>query len=306
MKIFNTYEQAEENKPCCIALGSFDGVHMGHQKLIETLKQKAAFYCCSSLVYTFETHPRKILKPDKPIYMITNNEQRTEILNDIGVDVLFLEDFAKIMNLSAEQFFRDIIVDKFHAKCLIVGYNYNFGKNGEGNADRLAQLGSQYGVEVVVVSPVQVDHEVVSSSLIRHKIKEGHVLEALHYLGRPYKIQGKVIHGKKNGKAMGIRTANIEIDKEAIVPLKGVYITDTKIDGITYKSVTNVGVNPTFHGQNLTIETHVLEFEGDLYSQDIEVSFIKRLRDEITFQHVEDLIRQIKSDIQARLDYKIL
>jgi riboflavin kinase / FMN adenylyltransferase len=303
VRIINTYEQAAENKPYCIALGSFDGVHMGHQKLIEMLKNNAADFNCASMIYTFGMHPRKILVPDKHIYMITNNAQRAEILNEIGVDVLFLEDFEKIMNLSAEQFFHDVIVEKFNAKCLIVGYNYNFGKNGEGNAEKLTALGNKYGIKVEVVSPVLVEDQVVSSSLIRHKIHEGNVYEALQYLGRAYRIQGKVIHGKKNGMAMGIRTANIEINNEVILPLKGVYITDTKIDNEIYKSITNVGVNPTFKGENLSIETHVLGFEGDLYSQDIEVYFIKRLRDEICFENVNELINQIKSDIKARLDY---
>lgn len=303
MRIISTYEQAAANKPYCIALGSFDGVHVGHQKLIEKLKYNGSVFNCASMIYTFGVHPRKILKPDKPIHMITNNAQRAEILDEIGVDVLFLEDFAKIMNLSAEQFFHDVLVQKFNAKCLIVGYNFNFGKNGEGTAEKLTQLGMKYGVKVEVVSPVLVDRQVVSSSLIRHKIHDGHVYEAAQYLGRPYRIQGKVIHGKKNGKAMGIRTANIEIDYEAIVPKKGVYITDTKVESNMYKSVTNIGVNPTFKGQKLSIETHILDFEGDLYHQDIEVYFRKHLRNEICFDNVNDLINQINSDIQARLEY---
>jgi riboflavin kinase/FMN adenylyltransferase len=306
VKIINTYEQAAENKPYCIALGSFDGVHVGHQKLMEMLKYNADIFGCASMIYTFGVHPRKILKPDKPIYMITNNAQRAEIIDEIGVDVLFLEDFQKIMNLSAEEFFLNVIIEKFNAKCIIIGYNFNFGKNGEGNAEKLTQLGSKYGVKVEVVSPVLVKGEAVSSSLIRHKINEGNVFDVYQYLGRTYSIRGKVIHGKKNGKAMGIRTANIDINNEAIVPLKGVYITDTKIDNRTYKSVTNVGINPTFQGGALSIETHVLDFDGDLYDQDIEVYFIKRLRDEIPFEKVEDLINQIKNDIQTRLDYKAL
>ncbi|MDF2840006.1 MAG: riboflavin biosynthesis protein RibF [Clostridia bacterium] len=304
MRIINTYEQAAENKPYCIALGSFDGVHMGHQKLIEMLKYNAKELNCASMIYTFGVHPRKILRPDKHIHMITNNSQRADILNQIGVDVLFLENFEKIMNLSAECFFRDIIVEKFNAKCLIVGYNFNFGKNGEGNAEKLTELGKKYDVKVEVVSPVFVEGQVVSSSLIRHKIHEGHVYEAMQYLGRAYKIQGDVIHGKKNGKAMGIRTANVEVESEAILPYNGVYITDTKIDNHIYKSITNVGVNPTFKGERLSIETHILDFEGDLYSQNIEVYFIKRLRDEICFESVTDLVKQINRDIQARLDYK--
>lgn len=305
MRILNTYEHAAENKYYCIALGSFDGVHVGHQKLIEVLEYNAENIGCVSMVYTFGTHPRKILKPERSIHMITSNEKRAEIMDELGVDVLYLEDFQKIMNLDAEQFFCDILIGKFNAKCIVVGYNFNFGKNGEGDALKLADLGNKYGVKVEVVPPVFIKDKVVSSSLIRHKIHEGNVCEVLQYLSRAYSIQGKVIHGKKNGMSMGIRTANIEIGKEIILPKKGVYLTDTKINNCKYKSVTNIGVNPTFKGENLTIETHVLDFEGDLYNQDIEVYFIKRLRDEITFDNMNDLINQIKSDIQERLDYKV-
>ncbi|MDF2891435.1 MAG: riboflavin biosynthesis protein RibF [Clostridia bacterium] len=304
MRILNTYEQAGVHKSYCIALGSFDGVHAGHQKLIEMLEVNAEKLGCASMVYTFGIHPRKILRPGKSIYMITSNAQRAEIMDKLGVDVLFLEDFQKIMNLSAEQFFHDILLDKFNVKCIIVGYNFNFGKNGEGNAEKLAQLGHKYGIKVEVVPPVLVKDKVVSSSLIRHKIHDGHVYEVLQYLGRPYSIQGNVIHGKKNGMAIGIRTANIDIGKEAILPLKGVYITDTRIDNSMYKSVTNIGVNPTFQGKALSLETHVLDFEGDLYNKEIEVYFLKRLRDEISFSSIDALIDQIKSDIQVRLDFE--
>lgn len=306
MKVINTYEQAAEHKPYCIALGSFDGVHVGHQKLIETLKLNAGKLNCTSMIYTFEVHPRMILKPDRPMHMLTNNAQRAEVLDEMCVDVLYLEDFSRIMNLSAEQFFMDIIIGKFNAKCLVVGYNFKFGKNSEGDAEILTALGDKYGIQVDVVPPVLVDGETVSSSLIRHKIHDGKLDEVIKYLGRPYCIQGKVVHGKQNGKAMGIRTANVETFKEAILPKKGVYISDTKIDNRMYKSVTNVGVNPTFQGASLSIETHVLDFEGDIYSRDIEVYFYKRMRDEIAFGSVNELVSQIKSDIQARMDYKPL
>jgi riboflavin kinase / FMN adenylyltransferase len=306
VRIINTYEQAAENKSYCIALGSFDGVHAGHKKLIEVLEYNAENTGCTSMVYTFGTHPRKVLKPERSIHMITSNEKRAEIMDELGVDVLYLEDFQKIMNLDAEQFFCEILVGKFNAKCIVVGYNFNFGKNGEGDAEKLAQLGNKYGIKIEVVPPVLIKDKVVSSSLIRHKIHEGNVSEVLQYLSRTYSIQGKVIHGKKNGMSMGIRTANIEIGKEIILPKKGVYLTDTKVNECKYKSVTNIGTNPTFQGANLSIETHILDFDGDLYSQDIEVYFIERLRDEIFFSSTLDLIDQIKIDIQTRLDYKIL
>lgn len=306
MRVINTYEQAAENKSYCIALGSFDGVHAGHQKLIEVLETNAENMGCVSMVYTFGTHPRKILKPERLMHMITSNEKRTEIMDELGVDVLYLEDFQKIMNLDAEEFFRDILVGKFNAKCIVVGYNFNFGKNGEGDAERLAELGNKYNIKVEIVPPVLIKDKVVSSSLIRHKIHEGNVSEVLQYLSRIYSIEGRVIHGKKNGMSMGIRTANIEIGKEIILPKKGVYLTDTKLDHRIYKSVTNVGTNPTFQGATLSIETHILDFDGDLYDKDIEVYFIKRLRNEILFGNKEDLINQIKSDIQARLDFEMV
>jgi riboflavin kinase/FMN adenylyltransferase len=306
VRILNTYEQAAENKSYCIALGSFDGVHAGHQKLIEVLEYNAEKMDCVSMVYTFGTHPRKILKPERAIHMITSNEKRAEIMDILGVDVLYLEDFQRIMNLDAEQFFCNILVEKFNAKCIVVGYNFNFGKNGEGDAEKLAELGNKYGIKVEVVPPVLIKDKVVSSSLIRHKIHEGNVSEVLQYLSRTYSIQGKVIHGKKNGLSMGIRTANIEIGKEIILPKKGVYLTETKIDNRHYKSVTNIGTNPTFQGSTLSIETHVLDFDGDLYNQDIEVYFLERSRDEVFFSSTQDLIDQIKIDIQTRLDYKRL
>ncbi len=304
MRIFNTYEQTEKHKPYCIALGSFDGIHIGHQKLIEILKYNANLFDCKSMIYTFEVHPRKILKPDKLLYMITNNSQKSDIMAEMGVDIVFLENFKKIMNLSAEQFFHDIIIEKFNAKCLIVGYNFKFGKNNEGDAATLTELGAKYGVMIEVVAPVVVNDDVVSSTLIRHNIQDEFVDDVYKYLGRTYSIQGKVVHGKKNGKAMGIRTANIEAGTETIIPLKGVYISDTKIDNNIYKSVTNIGVNPTFKGSKLSIETHILDFEGDLYDKDIEVYFIKRLRDEVLFENIENLKKQINSDIETRIRYK--
>lgn len=304
MRIINTYEQAEEYKPYCIALGSFDGVHVGHQKLVEILKYNASLFNCASMIYTFGVHPRKILKPDKSLYMITNNSEKSDIMAEMGVDILFLENFEMIMNLSADQFFRDIIIEKFNAKCLIVGYNFQFGKNNESDAATLTKLGAKYGVKIEIVAPVVVNDEVVSSTLIRHRIHDGLVDDVYKYLGRTYSIQGKVIHGKKNGKAMGIRTANIEAGIEAIIPLKGVYITDTKIGRDIYKSITNVGVNPTFKGSKLSIETHILDFEGDLYDKDIEIFFLKRLRDEVLFENIENLKKQINSDIETRLEYR--
>lgn len=304
MRIINTYEQAKEYKPYCIALGSFDGVHVGHQKLVEILKYNASLFNCASMIYTFGVHPRKILKPDKSLYMITNNSEKSDIMAEMGIDILFLEKFEMIMNLSAEQFFHDIIIEKFNAKCLIVGYNFQFGKNNESDAATLTKLGAKYGVKIEIVAPVVVNDEVVSSTLIRHRIHDGLVADVNKYLGRTYSVQGKVIHGKKNGKAMGIRTANIEAGIEAIIPLKGVYITDTKIGEDIYKSITNIGVNPTFKGSKLSIETHVLDFEGDLYDKEIEIFFLKRLRDEVLFENIENLKKQINSDIATRLRYR--
>ncbi|MFZ5352029.1 MAG: bifunctional riboflavin kinase/FAD synthetase [Bacillota bacterium] len=303
MLITSKYDEIEDITPICVALGSFDGVHVGHQKLIEILKNCSKAYGAKSMLYTFNKHPRKLTMPGKPIYFITDNKKRAEILNGLSLDILFLEEFENVMGMSSEQFVKNILIEKFGVKCVVIGYNYRFGFKGEGNADDMSELGRKYGFKVEVVPAVEIDGHVVSSSLIRHIIRAGNVDKIQQYLGRDYSISGRVIYGKQNGTSMGIRTANLELREDMTLPHTGVYITETLVDGEYFKSLTNIGYNPTFDGEKLSVESHLIGYENELYNKEIEIFFIKRLRDEIRFSRIEDLVSQIRSDIKSRLDY---
>lgn len=284
-------------------MGSFDGVHLGHRKLIGLLIKEAELFGTGSMVYTFHTHPRKLLMPDKHIYLITDNEKRAEIIEAMGVDMLYLEDFNSIRTMSAENFVREILVERFRVKSVVVGYNYRFGIKGEGNSEMLRQLGEKYGFRVNVVEAVEVNGHTVSSSLIRHVIRSGNVDKVANYLGREFSVHGKVIYGKQNGEVMGIKTANIYVEKDITLPKKGVYFTTTTLRGETYKSITNIGFNPTFSGESLSVETHLIDFCDNIYGEEIEIFFHRHRRDEIRFGTMEELVSQIRSDIQARLAY---
>ena len=303
MKIIERNEAEMKNKPWCIALGSFDGVHLGHRKLIELLIKEAEFHGTGSAVYTFHTHPRKILMPDKHIYLITDNKKRAEVIESLRVDMLYLEDFNLIRDMSAEAFVKNVLVERFDVKSVVVGYNYRFGIKGEGNSELLKQLGEKYGFKVNVVEAVVVDNHTVSSSLIRHIIRSGSVDKVAAYLGREFSVHGEVIYGKQNGEVMGIKTANIDVKRDITLPKKGVYFTTTTVMGEKYKSITNIGFNPTFSGESLSVETHLIDFNENIYGEEIEIFFHRHRRDEIKFQTMEELVGQIRSDIQARLEY---
>ena len=303
LKIIEQYEGTINSTPWCIALGSFDGVHLGHRKLIELLTEESKLYGTGSMVYTFHTHPRKILMPDKHIYLITDNEKRAEIMEDMGVDMLYLEDFNKVKDMSAEAFVKKILVERFSVKSVVVGYNYRFGIKGEGNAEILMQYGEKYGFKVSVVEAVEVEGHTVSSSLIRHIIRSGNVDKVAEYLGREFSVHGKVIYGKQNGEVMGIKTANIDVKKDITLPQKGVYYTSTVVSGKLYKSISNIGFNPTFDGESLSVETHLIDFCNNIYGEEIEIFFHKHTRDESKFVSMEELVKQIQMDIQGRLTY---
>jgi riboflavin kinase / FMN adenylyltransferase len=303
LKIEEKYGDAIKAAPWCIALGSFDGVHLGHRKLIELLMKESKEHGTGSMVYTFGTHPRKILMPDKHIYLITDNEKRAEIMEAMGVDMLYLEDFNKVKDMTAEAFVKNILVDNFKVKSVVVGYNYRFGTKGDGDAESLKKFGEKFGFKVNVVNAVEIHGHSVSSSLIRHTIRSGNVDKVADYLGRNFSVHGNVIYGKQNGEVMGIKTANIDVKKDITLPKKGVYFTSTTVSGKLYKSISNIGFNPTFDGESLSVETHLLDFCDNIYGEEIEIFFHKHIRDEMKFASMEELVKQIRKDIESRLAY---
>lgn len=303
MVVYTNYKEAKKGNPYCIALGSFDGVHIGHQKLIERVVNKGKELDCNSMVYTFMEHPKKVLNSDCYQELITQNMKRIKIMEKLGLDAVYLENFQEIMKMDADVFIKEILVSKFNIKYAVAGYNFTFGNKKDGNAELLREYGDLYGFEVDIVDAVRINGNIVSSSLIREKIKNGEVETVKEYLGRNYSIDGQVIHGKKIGGKIGIRTANLSINKDLVVPKPGVYFTDTVVNNNVYKSVTNIGTNPTFNGCNMTIETHIIDFNEDLYGKNIEILFLKWVREEKAFNDASELKKQILDDINNRLKY---
>jgi riboflavin kinase/FMN adenylyltransferase len=282
-----------------LTIGNFDGVHRGHLALFDKVKERAKALGGQSAVMTFEPHPIQVMKPGSGPRLITPTPQKLELIEKAGIEVLlclrFTREFAAI---GARDFVKDLLVDRIGVKELVVGYDYTFGHNREGNISLLREMGDQLGFVVHLVGPVHVNHTLVSSTSIRNLVQEGKLDEAKVLIGRDYQLQGKVVKGhNRGGRLLGFPTANLQI-KDELLPRVGVYAVTVVIDGKMYNGVTSVGYNPTFGDTPLTVETHVLEFSGDLVGKTIQVNFLKRLRDEKTFRSVEELSEQISRDIR--------
>ncbi len=303
MLIYTSYTEAKKNAPYCITMGSFDGVHMGHIKLIDTTINKAKELNCNSMLYTFFRHPKKAILPDIMPELITNEKMRMKIFEEKGLDGTYFEDFLKIKDLDAQSFVTDLLIKNFEVKCVVAGYNFKFGRNREGDIETLKTLGYKHGFQVYEVKPVIIENKIVSSSLIRELIKAGDAEKAKLYLGRYFSINGTVVHGSKRGSKIGVRTANVEIGKNIVLPKKGVYFTNTIFNDKVYSSVTNIGCNPTFDGDKTSIETHIFDFVDTIYNSEVEVVFLKWLREEIRFNTLKELKEQIQQDIESRLSF---
>jgi riboflavin kinase/FMN adenylyltransferase len=300
--IFNLNEIKNPLTSPVLTIGNFDGVHKGHLALFDKAKERAKALGGQSVVMTFEPHPLKIMRPANGPRLITHTGQKLELIEKAGIDVIicvsFDRDFAAI---PARDFVSSILVKKIGVKEIVVGYDYTFGHNREGDTNLLRELGNDSGFVVHLVGPVEIDHTLVSSTSIRRLVQEGRVAEAKMLLGRDFEVQGTIVKGRsRGGRLLGFPTANLNPHGE-LLPKKGVYAVRLLIDDALYNGVTNVGVNPTFGDTGLTVETHVLDYSGDLLGKTIKVLFIKRLRDEKAFKSLEELSAQIAQDIaQAR------
>jgi len=288
-----------------IALGNFDGVHIGHQKLIEDAVSIARDKKLKSAVFTFKQHTSKILEPDKATELITTLSQKIEVLKSFSLDYGIFFDFTKELSLlSPERFIKDILVDSLKMKVAVVGPNYRFGHKGLGDVEMLKKYSFICSYEVHVVPKVTYGGITVSSSLIRELIKEGNIEKANVLLNRYFSIEGKIVKGKGMGRILGFPTANVEVPEEVVLPKRGVYVTRAKIKGNNFISVTNVGFKPTFGETRLSVETHILDFEGYIYGEGIEIEFIKRIRDEIKFESLQALKEQVLKDIEYAKSFK--
>jgi riboflavin kinase / FMN adenylyltransferase len=283
-----------------LTIGNFDGVHRGHLALFETVKKRARALKGQSAVMTFQPHPLKIMNPEKAPLLITPTEQKLELITRAAIDVIFCIPFDRIFaGIAAEDFVKNILVERIGIKELVVGYDYTFGHQRTGNIDLLLQMGEDLGFQVHVVQPVRIGSWVVSSTSIRDLVRAGNLPDAKTMLGRDYQISGTVVKGKnRGGRLLGFPTANLEL-RDELIPKEGVYAVQVLIDQRKYKGVTNIGHNPTFGQGPLSIETHILDFSGDLLGQAIKLIFMKRMRSEKTFESVAELARQIEEDVKA-------
>jgi len=289
-----------EHANTVITIGNFDGVHLGHQKLFDFVKRKAKQISGKSIVVTFNPHPIKVLFKEHPLKLITTVEDKIKLIEKCGIDITICIPFTlEFAQIEAEDFVSKILLDKFNAKWIIVGYDYRFGKNRRGDREMLKKLSEFYGFKVTVVKAYKKRGKILSSTAVRNALMEGNIKEANLFLGRAYHIDGEVIKGAGRGSSiLGYPTANI-LPKQEIIPKEGVYAVKVTIkDGLTFKGVANIGKNPTFGNTNLSYEVHILDFKEDLLGKIIRVHFIERLRDEKKFTSSEELKNRIAQDIE--------
>jgi len=284
-----------------VTIGNFDGVHKGHQALLKQVIETGARIGGTSIAITFEPHPLRALGLSTPP-LITRRDQKIELLESSGIDVLLCLPFDKAFaQISAQEFIEDILVKKIGMKTIIIGPDYNFGKNRTGNVELLKAKGGELGYETIVpdwIRDVEIDKKRISSTRIRKAVMDGHVDRAKHYLGRFYQIRGKVIKGRKRGGSqLGFPTANIKLHDE-LCPKFGVYAVTVETIYGKFKGVANIGFSPTFGDGIFTIEVHILDFKEDIYGSRIRVNMVKRLRDEIKFSSIAQLSDQIRKDIE--------
>lgn len=280
-----------------ITLGNFDGLHLGHQELIKMVIKRAKETGSVSLVVTFRPHPLKILAPEKCPSLISIYEEKIRLFEKLGIDVLVKIPFTlAFSSITPRDFVKRILCGLLGAKEIFVGYNYRFGRGREGNIQKLKELGEEFGFKVIEVEQISLNGEVISSSKIRHLLKDGEVEYATRLLGRHYAITGIVIKGDGRGKDLGFPTANIAA-KHAIIPADGVYAVRLFVRDKYYDGIANIGIRPTFNKKDPTTEVHVFDFNEDLYGEEITVYFLQKIREEKKFMNADALIQQIKSDI---------
>lgn len=299
MKVIYKYQEINSDCGRGIALGNFDGIHIGHQKLIQILLNKSKSKNLQSCVYTFMNHTIPIITNKNSLQYITSLETKKAILADYGIDILFLDEFnKKLMSLSPKDFVENILVKTLNCKEAIVGFDYRFGHKAEGDIFLLQKLGEIYGFEVTVIDAVKIKNEKVSSSTIRKYLIDGNIEKANVFLGRYFSLHNKVIHGDSRGRKLGYPTANINIDPLQLLPKPGVYATVVKIDNNTYMGATFIGSKQTFELNTLAIETYIIDFDENLYDKSIDIYFAIKIRDEKKFKSVGELISQINTDVK--------
>ncbi len=288
-----------------LTIGTFDGVHIGHQKIIKRLVEISEIKNLTPSLLTFFPHPRMVLQKDANIKLINTIDEKKDILKQFGISNLVIKEFTKeFSRLTAEDFVKNILVDHLKAKHIIIGYDHHFGRNRNANIEDLKQFGKDFDFEVEEISKQDINDVAVSSTKIRAALQEGNIKIANTYLGYNFMLTGKVIDGKKLGQTINYPTANLHIEETyKLIPKHGVYIVKSIIDNITVYGMMNIGHNPTVNGKHQTIETHFFDFNKDLYGQNLKIELLQRLRDEQKFNSVEELQSQLHIDKKNALEF---
>lgn len=297
MKIIKTLKKLKLKSPV-VALGTFDGVHLGHIKILKNAMKFAKARGLHSLAITFDPHPQEVVAPERGLRLLTTIEERAPLIAKLGIDALVIIRFDHgLRNLSSEDFVRKYLVKRLKAKYVFIGFDYAFGSRRAGGVGELRKLSKKYRFNVKVVHAVKIGKKVVKSSIIREFISLGRFDKAIHFLGHPYLIHGKVIRGSGRGKILGYPTANIIPSRHKLIPAHGVYAGFVYFGKKKKKCVVNIGARPTFIKDGIAVEVHILNFKGSLLGKDLKISLHKRLREEIQFSDVEELKKQIRRDI---------
>jgi riboflavin kinase/FMN adenylyltransferase len=305
LKLFHSINDFQSTKKTILTLGTFDGVHIGHKKILERITQNTENGKYESLVLTFFPHPRMVLQEKSEIKLLNTIAEKSKLLEETGIENLVIHPFNESFSrLTAEEFVHSILVDQFHIQKIIIGHDHRFGRNRTANIDDLIAFGAEYGFEVEQISAQEIQDVSVSSTKIRKALDEGNITLANDYLGYAYFLSGEVVKGKQLGRTIGFPTANIQIEEDyKKIPKNGVYIVKTFIDNKAIFGMMNIGFNPTVNGQKQTIEVNLFDFDADIYGQKLEISLLEYIREEQKFGSVDLLKEQLNQDKKTALDF---
>ncbi|MBF4517190.1 bifunctional riboflavin kinase/FAD synthetase [Flavobacterium sp. ANB] len=305
MKLFHSINDFRSTKKTILTLGTFDGVHIGHKKILERITQNTENGKYESLVLTFFPHPRMVLQEKSEIKLLNTISEKSKLLEETGIENLVIHPFNESFSrLTAEEFVHSILVDQFHIQKIIIGHDHRFGRNRTANIDDLIAFGAEYGFEVEQISAQEIQDVSVSSTKIRKALDEGNIALANDYLGYAYFLSGEVVKGKQLGRTIGFPTANINIEEDyKKIPKNGVYIVKTIINEKEVFGMMNIGFNPTVNGEKQTIEVHLFDFDADIYGQKIEISLLEYIREEQKFGSVDLLKEQLNRDRNTALEF---
>jgi riboflavin kinase/FMN adenylyltransferase len=305
LKIFNSIESFNATKPTIVTIGTFDGVHLGHQKIVAQITKNAHALNCDSLVLTFFPHPRMVLQESTEMKQLNTLNEKIALLDNLGIDNLVIHPFDKeFSRLTAEEFVKKVLVDVFKIKKIIIGHDHRFGRNRTATIDDLINFGETYGFEVEQISAKEINEVSISSTKIRNALLEGNTELAANYLGYDYSLTGIIFKGKQLGRTIGYPTANITIEEDyKLIPNNGVYIAKSVLNGKTVFGMMNIGTRPTVDGTKQTIEINFFDFKQDLYGQKITISLLHRMRSEQKFESIDALKNQLGKDKKTALSF---